>query len=277
MSCAPSHKNEVHNSLISLAKESQIIQNNLERDQFGQFSTKISEFEELTSMVNEKLVGPQDSFEGLAREAESFVDRMEKEQATQRAGGQDMGMHMSNTLHGLRSALQIDQLADDLHLLSQIALRFQQQGRETLTQMHKDLEQCHRLSERAPGIVAGIPHTCAPACSNPSDHFVKLEQRAERFALAADYQKLMASLSNLMTTLAEVDIAALVKHHATIQSFCFALDNLQRTISSHHNVKTIIGSQQKNGEGSTVYVTSVVQRNGQGNTQSNYESEMVYT
>ena len=70
----------------------------------------------------------------------------------------------------------------------------------------------------------------------------------------------------------QVDIAALVKHHATIQSFCFALDDLQRTISSHHNVKTIIGSQQRSSEGGTVYVTSVVKSDA-----PEYDTEMVYT
>ena len=96
--------------------------------QFDQFSTKILEFEQLTGVVHDSLMRPWFSFEDLVRNADKIIERMEKEQQTQTQGAQEMGVHMSNTLHDLRSALQIDQLADDLHLVSQIALRFQQQG-----------------------------------------------------------------------------------------------------------------------------------------------------
>jgi len=44
----------------------------------------------------------------------------------------------------------------------------------------------------------------ATTCSTAPDPFLKLEQRAQSFAAAADYEMLRAGLSNLMKTLVEV-------------------------------------------------------------------------
>jgi len=79
-------------------------------------------------MVHDSLMRPYFSFDELVEHADKCMERMEKEQQTASRGDPEMGIHTSNTVHDFRSALQIDQLADDLHLVSQIALRFQQQG-----------------------------------------------------------------------------------------------------------------------------------------------------
>ena len=110
--------------------------------------------------MHDCVTGPQDAFEELVRNADMIIERMIEEKQNSRTGLQDMGVHMSNTLHDCRTVLQIDQLSDDVHLVSQIALKFKQGGKETMQQMHADLSQCHLLSQRAPNIVAGIPVVC---------------------------------------------------------------------------------------------------------------------
>jgi len=234
--CIPRiRKGNVESTLSALYTEAEIVHSALVRCDFGPFTEKVGELERLTDGIRSSLEGHETLLNNRLPKLAAAVTKEMNRRISRKVESEQDSQEVSETLLAevrlLRGLLKVDQLADDLHSVSQISQRFNLYGEEMMKTMLGDLTRCVKLAEQAPRSVNDCYRTALGLiCASPPGHLLLLQDRADKFRDAADWTQLLSSFELLLETLTKVDTPALLQHFAAIQNTCLMLDGMQRNL-----------------------------------------------